>query len=196
MHQSGHERAQSMQTVQLTSRRAMTPRARSGGASFSCGYCTVAAPPPIFLGVTVCASSLNVTPRPFSTPGTSFAIVRLRPSSECDLQAGRDHDVDQGDGDEELPGEPLQLVLPEPRVGETDEEDDSHQDEHLREQHDRPDDVHVAGVEGHAGEGPTAEEQGGGQGGEGAGRRELGDEERRKRKPLYSVMYPATSSDS
>ena len=39
MHQSGHERTQSMQTVQLSSRSAMTPRDRIGGASFSCGYC-------------------------------------------------------------------------------------------------------------------------------------------------------------
>ena len=44
MHQSGHSRAQSMQTVQFSSLRAMTPRARGGGASFSCGYCTVTAP--------------------------------------------------------------------------------------------------------------------------------------------------------
>src|SRR3954452_9833245 len=149
MHQSGQERAHSMQTVQLTSRRAITPRARSGGASFSCGYWTVAAPPPSFLGVTVWASSLNVTPRPFSTPGTSLAM------SEGDFQAGRDHDVDQGDGDEVLPGEPLQLVLPEAWVGEAHEEDEAHQDHHLREQHDRPDDVHVVGVEGHSGQGPA-----------------------------------------
>ncbi len=43
MHQSGHWRAQSMQTVQFSSFRAMTPRARAAGASFSCGYCTVTA---------------------------------------------------------------------------------------------------------------------------------------------------------
>src|SRR3954447_9774889 len=145
MHQSGHERAHSMQTVQLTSRRAMTPRDRGDGASFSCGYCTVAAPPPSFFGVTVWASSLNVTPRPLSTPGTSLAIsgrlsVRTGRGAaggalEGHLQAGRDHDVDQGDRDEELPGEPLQLVLPEAGVGEAHEEDHAHEDEHLGEQH-------------------------------------------------------------
>ena len=40
----GALRAQSMQTVQFSSLRAMTPRARAAGASFSCGYCTVTAP--------------------------------------------------------------------------------------------------------------------------------------------------------
>src|SRR5215212_12094990 len=65
MHQSGHERAHSMQTVQLSSRRAITPRARVGGDSLTCGYWTVLAP------------SLNVrnivpivTPRPLTRPGT------------------------------------------------------------------------------------------------------------------------------
>ena len=41
MHQSGQLRTHSMQTVQFSSSSAMTPRARVGGASFSCGYCTV-----------------------------------------------------------------------------------------------------------------------------------------------------------
>ena len=44
MHQSGHSRAHSMQTVQFSSWRAMTPRARGAGSSFSWGYCTVTAP--------------------------------------------------------------------------------------------------------------------------------------------------------
>ena len=64
MHQSGHDLAHSMQTVQLSSRRAMTPRARVGGASFSLGYCTVSAPL-----VMVRPSVFNVTPMPFSSPG-------------------------------------------------------------------------------------------------------------------------------
>ena len=64
MHQSGHERAHSMQTVQLSSRRAMTPRARVGGASFSCGYWTVSAP-----SVNVFTSVFMVTPMPLSRPG-------------------------------------------------------------------------------------------------------------------------------
>ena len=54
-----------MQTVQFSSRRAMTPRARMGGASFSRGYCTVLAP-----WVMVRAIVPSVTPRPLTTPGT------------------------------------------------------------------------------------------------------------------------------
>src|SRR4051812_23667650 len=97
MHQSGHERAQSMQTVQLTSRRAMTPRDLAVGASFSWGYCTVAGPPPIFRGVTVCASSLKVTPRPFRTPGTIFAIsgrlsVQMCPQARSSVLLARRED--------------------------------------------------------------------------------------------------------
>src|SRR4030095_8461958 len=77
MHQSGQLRAHSMQTVQLSSLRAMTPRARGAGASFSWGYCTVAAPldgagmsglmPPGRNIVRVIV--LNVTPRPLTRPG-------------------------------------------------------------------------------------------------------------------------------
>ncbi len=65
MHQSGQLRAHSMHDVQLSSRSAMTPRDLIGGASFSCGYCTVAAPPPNRFGFTVWANVLKVTPRPF-----------------------------------------------------------------------------------------------------------------------------------
>src|SRR5215813_8292227 len=64
MHQSGQLRAQSMQTVQFSSLRAMTPRERGAGVSFSWGYCTVAAP---LDGAGV--SVLNVTPRPLTRPG-------------------------------------------------------------------------------------------------------------------------------
>ena len=65
MHQSGQERAQSMHDVQLPSWSAITPRARIGGASFSCGYCTVLAP-----CVAVRKSVPSVTPRPLTRPGT------------------------------------------------------------------------------------------------------------------------------
>src|SRR5690606_24190923 len=46
MHQSGQLRAQSMQTVQFSDFRAITPRARVAGTSggLLCGYCTVTAP--------------------------------------------------------------------------------------------------------------------------------------------------------
>ena len=50
-----------MQTVQFSSLSAMTPRARGGGSSFSCGYCTVTA------GFSIV---LNVMPRPLMTPGS------------------------------------------------------------------------------------------------------------------------------
>src|SRR5262245_56928148 len=102
MHQSGHWRAQSMQTVQFSSLRAITPRARVGGSSFSCGYCTVTA------GFSIV---LNVTPRPEITPGTlGFLIPRLHPS-EGDLEDAGDEDVRQADRDEVLPRQRLQLVL-------------------------------------------------------------------------------------
>src|SRR5215207_410196 len=86
MHQSGQLRAHSMQTVQLSSLRAMTPRDRGAGVSFSCGYWTVAAP---FDGAGMSVLSpragkvvftivFNVTPRPFTRPGVfgagNFAI--------------------------------------------------------------------------------------------------------------------------
>src|SRR5215475_16057401 len=103
MHQSGHERAQSMQTVQFSSFNAMTPRARGAGSSRSCGYCTVTA------GLVMV---LNVTPSPVSIPLISRFI------SERHLQHARDEDVDQRDGDQPLPSDRLQLILAETRVGE------------------------------------------------------------------------------
>ncbi len=41
MHQSGHSRAQSMQTVQFSSNRPMTPRVRGGRSGWVSGYCSV-----------------------------------------------------------------------------------------------------------------------------------------------------------
>src|SRR5580765_7879032 len=75
MHQSGHCRAHSMHTVQFSSFNAMTPRARVGGSSRSCGYCTVTA------GFVIV---LNVTPSPVSMPLISRFMtpsLRLRPST-------------------------------------------------------------------------------------------------------------------
>ena len=66
-----------MQAVQFSSWSAMTPRARVGGASFSCGYCTVCAPTEGrgigFLapsGNSVRIIVRNVTPRPLTKPGS------------------------------------------------------------------------------------------------------------------------------
>src|SRR5260370_35200841 len=80
MHQSGHWRAQSMQTVQLSSRRAMTPRALVGGASLTCGYWTVTAGRNIVLKVML---------RPLSSPSVvstalGCGLVRRRPFSAMD----------------------------------------------------------------------------------------------------------------
>src|SRR4051794_20829136 len=106
MHQSGHERAHSMQTVQFSSFSAMTPRARATGSSRSCGYCTVTAG---FIIV------LNVTPSPVSIPLISRFIAWL-PSArlplERHLQYAGHENVDERDRNEPLPGDRLQLILP------------------------------------------------------------------------------------
>src|SRR5450432_2747703 len=102
MHQSGQERPHSMQTVQFSSFNAMTPRARVGGSSRSCGYCTVTAG---FIIV------LNVMPSPLMTPGTLGFFM-----SEGHLEDTGQEDVEQTDGDEELPRQGLELVLTEARV--------------------------------------------------------------------------------
>src|SRR5262245_62593086 len=95
MHQSGHCRAQSMQTVQFSSLSAMTPRARVGGSSRSCGYCTVTAGRIIVR---------NVTPSPLTTPGSlGFFIAPSLGSSERDLERAGDDDVQEPDRDEDLP---------------------------------------------------------------------------------------------
>jgi hypothetical protein len=41
MHQSGHSLAHSMQTVQFSSTRAITPRERGGRSGCTSGYCRV-----------------------------------------------------------------------------------------------------------------------------------------------------------
>src|SRR5918992_6316822 len=123
MHQSGQLRAQSMQTVQFSSLRAMTPRERGASSSFSCGYCTVTA------GL---VSVLNVTPRPLNRPPKGG-------TSEHHLEDARGEDVHQRDGDEELPRQSLELVLTEPGEGEPDPEDHEGDRHHLSEQHQRSD---------------------------------------------------------
>src|ERR1700745_4311424 len=117
MHQSGHCRAHSMHTVQFSSLSAITPRARVGGSSRSCGYCTVT------VGFVIV---LNVTPRPVSMPLIS-RFMRLRPcscgsdlrpstaapgsSSESHLQHAGDEDVQECDRDQPLPRQRLELIL-------------------------------------------------------------------------------------
>src|SRR6266545_7035746 len=130
MHQSGHCRAQSMQTVQFSSLRAMTPRARAGGSSRSWGYCTVTA------GFIIVR---KVTPRPETMPGSLGLAIRKYPvPSEDHLEDAGGEDVQERQGDEVLPGDRLQLVLAEPGVGEAHPEDEERDQHHLGEQHDRP----------------------------------------------------------
>src|SRR4029453_15355576 len=123
MHQSGHWRPHSMQTVQFSSLSAMTPRARGAGASFSCGYCTVTAGRSMVF---------NVTPRPPISPG-SFGIRSL--PSEGHLEHARQQDVDEAEGDEDLPREGLELVLAQPRIREPHPEEQERDDHQLPEQH-------------------------------------------------------------
>src|SRR3954451_3114544 len=132
MHQSGQERAHSMQTVQFSSLSAMTPRARVGGSSRSCGYCTVTAG---FIIV------LNVMPRPPMTPGSLGFFMTVCPSDR-DLEHAGQQDVEEPDGDEELPGQGLQLVLTESWIGEAHPEHEERHQHDLGEEHERPQEAH------------------------------------------------------
>ncbi len=81
------------------------------------------------------------------------------------------------DGNEDLPRELLQLVLPEPGIGEAHPEEHEGDDHHLREEHERADDVHRVVVDADERHRPAAEEHRGREGGERAGSGELADEE-------------------
>ncbi len=59
MHQSGHSRAQSMQTVQFSSSSAITPRERGGSEGCASGYCAVT----VFLVIV-----RRVTAKPLARP--------------------------------------------------------------------------------------------------------------------------------
>ena len=72
-------------TVQFSSFRAMTPRARVGGASFSLGYWTVTA------GFSIV---FKVMPRPLTSPGNS-GTSNLRGKPRCDCGAGEKRDRHQ-----------------------------------------------------------------------------------------------------
>src|SRR5262249_6614626 len=100
MHQSGHCRAHNMHTVQFSSLSAMTPRARVGGSSRSCGYCTVTA------GFSIV---LSVTPKPPTRPGSFGFFIETDPS-ERNLEDAGEKDVREPDRDQELPRQGLQLI--------------------------------------------------------------------------------------
>src|SRR3954470_5020136 len=149
MHQSGHWRAHSMQTVQFSSLSAMTPRARAGGSSRSCGYCTVTA------GLSIV---LNVMPRPPIRPGSFGFFIRTRPSSlahslragipgslplvpvasQCDLEDAGEEDVEETDGDQVLPRDRLQLVFAQAGIRESHPEHEKGDGHDLGEEHGRP----------------------------------------------------------
>src|SRR3989440_5938577 len=115
MHQSGHSRAHSMQTVQFSSLSAMTPRERAGSGAISSGYWTVTAWETMWR---------MVTPRPFSSPVPKVLFFRLDSSAKSppsdpvgELERAGDEDVRKRQRDEDLPCELLELVLPQAREG-------------------------------------------------------------------------------
>src|SRR5437879_1863226 len=176
MHQSGHERAQSMQTVQFSSLSAMTPRARGAGSSRSCGYCTVTA------GFIIVR---NVTPRPVSMPlisrFISLPLNSLPPAaSERHLQYARQEDVQQRDRDEPLPRDRLQLVFSKTRIGEARPEHQERDEHHLGEEHRGPEEVGGGAV--HPRNRPATEEKGGRERGERERGTELADEKEQEAK--------------
>src|SRR6266566_295170 len=87
MHQSGHSRAQSMQTVQFSSSSAITPRERGGSSGATSGYCRVWDRRVIVRRVTA-----NPLANPF--PGT-----RLMPLILPVLAVQRDYPCDVGSDD-------------------------------------------------------------------------------------------------
>src|SRR5918995_4428206 len=66
MHQSGHSRAHSMQTVQFSSVKAMTPRLRGGSCGAASGYCAVTAR---------LVSRLKVVANPCASPRPAMAPI-------------------------------------------------------------------------------------------------------------------------
>src|SRR6266542_2967575 len=102
MHQSGHSREHSMQTVQFSSTRAITPRVRAGRSGRTCGYWAVADRRDIVL---------NVTPSPLSSPAPLSAGILEPHLHEADEQDGQ-----QRHGHEPEPDHILELVLAQPRV--------------------------------------------------------------------------------
>src|SRR6266487_4704642 len=78
MHQSGHSRAHSMQTVQFSSSNAITPRERGGRSGSTSGYCWV---PARFVIV------FNVIARPLASPipGTP-SMGPILPGGRCERE--------------------------------------------------------------------------------------------------------------
>src|SRR5690606_23877951 len=113
MHQSGHSRAQIMQTVQFSSVSAMTPRLRGGSSGRTSGYCAVTARRVIRRNV---VASPFARPRPSMAPilarsGPGFTFPRpagrARLAREEPQQDGDDtHGEGNGEGENEHDGRP------------------------------------------------------------------------------------------
>src|SRR3954469_13342784 len=174
MHQSGHSRAHNMQDVQFSSSSAMTPRDRGGSSGRTCGYSRVTERFVIERSVTPspCNRPLPGTCSSRSSWWCSCSVIRPPPHRPPSSGVGCAdsccyHPYDAGERDlrecqrhERHPGQPLQLVLAEPRVGDAQPDDDERQGERFQEQPQPPELV----LEERAL--PAAEEEDGGQGGE------------------------------
>ena len=124
MHQSGHSRAHSMQTVQFSSNSAITPRLRGGRSGCTSGYCRVCGPP---------GHRPQRDGEPAGQPGRPGPPAQA--SSRSLTQRHRDdageHELGQRDRHQHQPAEPLQLVLAQPRVGHPEPDHHEGQREHL-----------------------------------------------------------------
>src|SRR5918993_1710433 len=81
MHQSGHSRAHSMQTVQFSASSAITPRERGGRSGATSGYCCVVDRRVIVFNVT---ASPFASPTPGTPTCTSCTVGAPRASTRVD----------------------------------------------------------------------------------------------------------------
>src|SRR5688572_8294842 len=144
MHQSGHSRAHSMQTVQFSSRSAITPRLRGGRSGSTSGYCWVVDRLVIVLSVTArpWTRPLPGAPRSPSSltntyPAPSGDVKRAHPPQSLswlaqDLHDGGQGQLEQSDRHEHQPAEPLQLILAEPGIADPEPDDHERDGEDLQ----------------------------------------------------------------
>src|SRR4051812_13136253 len=105
MHQSGHSRAHSMQTVQFSASRAITPRERGGRSGSTSGYCWVTDRLVIVLNVT--ASPL-ISPLPGGFRSLS-SVTRPYPARSVDIRRAHPRDL-SGTVTQGRPTRPRRLV--------------------------------------------------------------------------------------
>src|SRR3954447_208907 len=135
MHQSGHSRAHSMQTVQFSSSSPMTPRLRGGRSGRWCGYSWV---------TDGCVIDFNVTPSPCASPFPGTFTSASSPAAQkwtgfAGSSRRPPYDAGEGDlrergGDETGPRELLQLVGAQPRVADPDPDHHEGQQQRLEKQ--------------------------------------------------------------